>query len=342
VDGRASRDGVRQRATTVAELPPLLAELGVDAAEVFAGTDVDPETLDAETRITFGDLATILDRSARLSGCPELGLLLGRRFRLEHHGAVGEMMRTAPTLGAALRSFVACQPGYSSGAVVYLHSQDGMTALGSAVCSGEVRPGRTYTDIVVGIGMRMVTLLTGGQAAPVEIHMSCRAPADRAPYLRSFAAPVRFDEPLTCIYLASEALAQPLPGRNDARHQRLAGEIAAVMAERAEPGLGTRVRGAIRKLLLVGKPTMEAVAGELALHPRTLRRRLKEDGLVFDALRDEVRLASALELLELTDLPMGEVAATLSYASPEVFAEAFRRMRGCSPREWRARHARKV
>jgi hypothetical protein len=40
------------------ELPALLAELGVDPAEVFEGTDVDPETLDAETRITFGDLAT--------------------------------------------------------------------------------------------------------------------------------------------------------------------------------------------------------------------------------------------------------------------------------------------
>jgi AraC-like DNA-binding protein len=339
VDERISRDEVLQRATTITELPALLDELGVDAAEAFEGTAVNRATLDAETRISFADLATILDRSVRLSGRPELGLLLGLRFRLEHHGAVGEMMRTAPTLGDALRSLVACQPGYSSGAVVYLHSEDGMTAFGNAVCSGAVRPGRTYTDLVVGIGMRMVTLLTGGQVVPVEIHMSCRAPADRTPYLRSFAAPVRFDEPLTCMYLASEALAQPLPGRNNACHQRLAGEIAAVMAERAEPGLGTRVRGALRKLLLVGKPTMEAVAGELALHPRTLRRRLKEDGLVFDALRDEVRLASALELLEMTDLPMGEVAATLSYASPAVFAEAFRRMRGCSPREWRARHA---
>jgi AraC-like DNA-binding protein len=152
--------------------------------------------------------------------------------------------------------------------------------------------------------------------------------------------PVRFDEPLTCLYLTAEALAQPLPGRNDARHQRLAGEIAAVMARQAQPDTGTRARGALRKLLLAGKPTMEAVAGELSLHPRTLRRRLKDDGLVFEALRDEVRLASALELLELTDLPVGEVAATLSYASPEVFAEAFRRMRGVSPREWRASHAR--
>jgi AraC-like DNA-binding protein len=85
---------------------------------------------------------------------------------------------------------------------------------------------------------------------------------------------------------------------------------------------------------------MEAVAAALGLHPRTLRRRLGENGQVFEALRDEVRLATALELLELTDLPVGEIAASLSYASPGVFAEAFRRMRGLSPRDWRAAHAR--
>jgi AraC-like DNA-binding protein len=82
------------------------------------------------------------------------------------------------------------------------------------------------------------------------------------------------------------------------------------------------------------------VAEELGMHPRTLRRRLKAEGFVFEDLRDEVRLASALELLELTDLSMGDVAAALSYASPEVFSEAFRRMRDVSPREWRASHAR--
>ena len=157
------------------------------------------------------------------------------------------------------------------------------------------------------------------------------------------AAPVHFDEPLTCMYFLATSALSPATATHgpDAARTRASRRMARRRGP-GVPGLGARVRGALRKLLLVGKPTMAAVAGELALHPRTLRRRLKDDGLVFDALRDEVRLASALELLELTDLPMGEVAATLSYASPEVFAEAFRRMRGCSPREWRAWHARKV
>jgi AraC-like DNA-binding protein len=167
--------------------------------------------------------------------------------------------------------------------------------------------------------------------------MAVRPPADRMPYERGAGAPVPFDQPLTCIFLPSTSLHLPVPGQDAARHARLAAEIAGLVSA---PPLETRVRGALRTLILGRKPTMEAAAAALGLHPRTLRRRLEEDGHVFDALRDEVRLATALEHLELTELPVGEIAASLSYASPEVFAEAFRRMRGLSPRAWRVRHTR--
>jgi AraC-like DNA-binding protein len=338
MEGARHRDDVHQRANTVAVLPELLRELGVEPGPVFAGTGVDPGTLTAETRIPFGALAVLLDQAVAATGRADLGLMLGHRFVLEHHGVLGELMRTAPTLGAALKAFTRWQPGYSSGAVVYLHSEGGMTAIGSAVCSASVRPRRVYTDLLLGIGVRMVALLTGGSVRLSEAQVTHRRPAETAPYARFIGAPVRFGEPLTCLFLPTEALSARLPGRDPLRHAAVGAEIAAARRGRG-PTIETLVRGALRKLILVGKPTMEAVAGELALHPRTLRRRLKAEGAVFEDLRDEVRVASALELLELTDLPIAEVAAALSYATPEVFAEAFRRMRGVSPREWRATHA---
>jgi AraC-like DNA-binding protein len=338
VDGSGEGGVVRQRASAVAELPALLGEIGVDPARVFEGTGVDPATFAPDSRLSFDALHALLDRAAGATGMPDIGLRLGLRFRMAHHGVIGALRESAPTLGAALEAFVRWQPGYSSGAVVFLQTEDGMTAFGSAISSAASRPRRPYLDIVVGIGLRMVTLLSGGAVRPVEVHMAVRPPGDRGPYERGAGAPVRFDQPLTCLYLPSEALDLPVPGRDAARHARLAAEVAAAVNA---PALETRVRGALRTLILGRKPTMEAVAGELGLHPRTLRRRLGEDGIAFDALRDEVRLAAALELLELTDLPVGEIAASLSYASPEVFAESFRRMRGLSPRGWRAAHARR-
>lgn len=336
---RLHGDVVDQRASTLVVLPEILRELDVGPRAVFEGTGINPDTLTAETRVPFEALATLLEKAVAKTGRVDLGLMLGERFVFAHHGIVGELMQTAPTLGAAFRAFTRWQPGYSSGAVVYLHSEGDMTAVGSAVCSASVRPGRVYTDLVLAIGARMVALMTGGAVGLSEVYVTHRRPADTTAYARVFGAPVRFGESLSCMYLPTEALSVPLPGRDAARHAAILVQIEDVLRGKAPP-LETLVRGALRKLILVGKPTMRGVAAELAMHPRTMRRRLKSEGCVFEDLRDEVRVSAALELLELGDLSVADVAAALSYASPEAFAGAFRRVQGMSPREWRANYAR--
>ena len=101
------------------------------------------------------------------------------------------------------------------------------------------------------------------------------------------------------------------------------------------PDFAPRTQHALRHALQRGTPSMAAVAAELAIHPRTLRRRLAEEQTSFEALCDALRYAAAREYLELTDLPMSEISAALAYASPGVFAEAFRRWSGLSPTAWR-------
>ena len=92
MDGPAEDGIVRQRASAVAELPALLGEIGVDPARVFDGTGVDPATLAPDTRLPFDALHALLDRAAGASGMPDIGLRLGLRFRMEHHGAIGALM----------------------------------------------------------------------------------------------------------------------------------------------------------------------------------------------------------------------------------------------------------
>lgn len=75
----------------------------------------------------------------------------------------------------------------------------------------------------------------------------------------------------------------------------------------------------------------------LKLHPRTLRRRLAAKGAVFSDLRDRVRYALAREFLALTDLPLGEIAVLVGFASQGVFSESFRRWSGMTPSDWRRR-----
>jgi AraC-like DNA-binding protein len=323
-----------QRANVLAELPKLLDDLGIPPALVFDGSGLEPASLTPESRVPLAALLDIFERAAAVSGRPDLGLLLGLRFRMAHHGAIGALMASAPTLGAALDDFQRWQRGYSSGAIVYVHPWGEDIAFGYALCAGPLSPSLQFYHCIVGIALRMVEELTGGGVRPVEVHLNCRVPAEASRVARMVRVPLRHDQPRTCVILPGAARDLPLPGFDPRRRAEIAGRIAAVL-EPYEPSTATRVRGALRKRLMFDSASMEEVAGELQAHPRTLRRRLADEGTTFGQLRDEVRFSVACELLTLTDLDVGEIAATLAYASPGVFSDSFRRVQGTSPTDWR-------
>jgi AraC-like DNA-binding protein len=75
------------------------------------------------------------------------------------------------------------------------------------------------------------------------------------------------------------------------------------------------------------------------MHPRTLRRHLAREQTSFEELCAALRFDTARELLDLTDLPVSEISTALAYASPSVFADAFRRWSGLSPTAFRRREA---
>lgn len=324
-----------QRSGVFAELPALLAEAGVAPDAAFAGSGIDPSALSAEARLPFVAMVQVIERAARLTGCPHLGLLLGSRFQLAHHGVMGELMRTAATLGEALRDFAGRQPGYSSGAVVYLQPMGEDMALGyGAAGAGS----RVLYDTVLAVGVKMLQHLTEGAVRPDEAHIPFRPPPDRGEHARLLRMPVRFNQQRACLVLSARDLETPLPGADAAGHRAALATMKSALAA-AAPATTLRTRHALRRLLQEGPPRMEAVASELAMHPRTLRRRLAAEQTSFDALCESIRYEMAREFLAFTDLPVGDIGAALAYASPGVFSDAFHRWSGLSPLAWRRQTA---
>jgi len=107
-----------------------------------------------------------------------------------------------------------------------------------------------------------------------------------------------------------------------------------VARKRARTGLSQQVRARLLRLgaLEAGIDAgMEAVARDLHISVRTLRRRLAEDGTSYRELRDEVREALAEELLATGALSVSDVAIRLGYAEATSFIAAFRRWKGMTP-----------
>lgn len=141
-------------------------------------------------------------------------------------------------------------------------------------------------------------------------------------------------EDVARISLAVRELDRPLPTRGSAEvAEALCRDVVAPRRERA--GVVGDVRVLITQQLPDGAP-MGAVAAELGLTERSLRRRLSAEGTSYQALLDEVRSALARSLLGgRATIPVADVAARLGYADAAAFTHAFRRWTGTTPGAYR-------
>jgi AraC-like DNA-binding protein len=83
-------------------------------------------------------------------------------------------------------------------------------------------------------------------------------------------------------------------------------------------------------------PNLEQVADDLALSPRTLRRRIEDEGSRFQEILDEVRLGLAKDYLANSTLSIEQVAELLGFSHTGNFSHAFKRWSGVPPLEFRS------
>ena len=96
----------------------------------------------------------------------------------------------------------------------------------------------------------------------------------------------------------------------------------------------------VRDLLRAALPTMlglEDIGDRLHLSPRTIHRRLDEEGSSFRAIKDALRRDMALARLTKTRDAVSQVAADLGYADTSAFYRAFVEWTGMAPIHYRRR-----
>jgi AraC-like DNA-binding protein len=109
-------------------------------------------------------------------------------------------------------------------------------------------------------------------------------------------------------------------------------ECEKLLAEgRKRRGLTAKVRERLQRRI-AEMPDMDELANELHLTPRTLRRRLLEEGTTFRSLREEVRMTLAEKLLLAeSHLSLQQIAEQLGYSDASSFVSAFKRYCGRTP-----------
>ncbi|MBA3542597.1 MAG: AraC family transcriptional regulator ligand-binding domain-containing protein [Deltaproteobacteria bacterium] len=208
----------------------------------------------------------------------------------------------------------------------------------------EVVAMRFPIELMIGTGFRLLNL-AARTAVPVrEITFAHAAGYPVAAYEELFGVPVRFEAPVSALWIPRDAMTTPFAGRDPIARRYLEAHAAQMLAAlpAASPGsqivsqIVSQIRDAIILELAPSGADLARVARRVAMSTRTVQRRLEEVGSSYQDLVDDTRAAMARTLLRDRARSIVDVAFELGYADLKGFYRAFRRWTDTTPVEWRA------
>jgi hypothetical protein len=128
---------------------------------------------------------------------------------------------------------------------------------------------------------------------------------DQEPYRRHFRAPVRFNQESASIILPTQDLKRPIAGADPMVRALLEDKIQQLKGAR-----GAEFSDAIRRLLRTRLTSNHCSADDIAhlltMHRRTLSRHLKDGGMGYRDISNEIRFEIARQLLQDTQVPLAQ------------------------------------
>jgi len=317
------------------EIAPALRDFGLEPDPLIRAAGLDPRLFGDGTNIVpFPALARLYTLSVARTRCPHFGLLVGRRATVLSMDLVGRLMQHSETVGAALDGFVANLGVQDRAVVASLTKTDGMALLTFAVHSPQGESAEQITDASLAIAVNALRSLCGSEWRPTEVLVPRVTPVDGGPYTRHFLAPVRFNQESATLVFPAEDLTRRVAGADPLLRTMLEDRLRQLRDD-AGAGFSDDIRRLLRTRLMGARCSAVDMAGLLAVHRRTLSRRLKGSGQGYRSMTNEVRFEIARQLLEDTKVSLSEIAAALGYSEASAFTRAFRRWSGRTPTAWR-------
>lgn len=322
-----------------------LRELGVDMPRLLARAGL-PEQFFAQSRIVLSTAQSFAFWRAleALNPDPALGLKIGdtRHDRLELADPSTIVALSAASFRDALTRLARYKRLFCSEEMRLIQEGDLVSLDAIWHAASEPTP-PLLTDAMFSAWLALGRYGTGQPLRPQSVCFRRQAPA-RAQirlYEAHFGTEVSFNAGADRLILAAEQLELPFRSHNPELQAALVpgleAELQRLPAGNSESG---RVIGLLRSRLAGQTPTIQSLAAELHLSPRTLQRRLAEEGSSFQHLLEQVRRELARDYLERPDFDLAEVAYLLGYEETSSFHRAFQHWEGTTPGQWRAAQAR--
>jgi AraC-like DNA-binding protein len=312
------------------------ARHGVDAETCLVGTDIPVVQLrDADALIRREqEMRLIENLILALPQVPALGFELGLQYNVATFGIWGFALRTSRTLREALERCLRYLPLSTA----YCRFWSTIDEREFALCADPGAIPQHLRQFLLerdtGTGINLVKELSLSGISPRGLEYAGPAPAHAARIEALCGIAPRYGGARNAIVLRREDAEIPLP-MYDAHLSRLLEDQCRAQLQRRQV---SGVTGQVRQLILgpLGLvASIEDVAQHIGMAPRSLRRKLEEEGSSFRDIVEAERRQLAAQLLHGTRMKLDEIGLQLGYGDTASFTRAFRRWFGQAPGEYR-------
>lgn len=262
-------------------------------------------------------------------------LVLGELFAFDHLPALETFLATSPTLRQALPALQWAGMTMPNMAL-RVEESGAQSALLLDIDLHDNDPAvRGYfVESVLAAISKIVRLALGPTDLIHHIEVRHQPDALFTSHTSALPAPIRTRQARDAAVFATRLLDMPLPGAAPGLHQR-----AQALLNQQLPVSGQALVSQIEHhfkqnpaLLCQG---IERMAERLDLHPRTLQRRLRDEGQAYTEIQAQCRLALAKVALQGPRCNIESLSNELGFADRHSFTRAFRRWTGLSPSAFR-------
>lgn len=284
--------------------------------------------------ITKHQLYVFLEVLAKGERMPEVGFVVGERITPDCLGALGEAMAQQETLGGVVRTFGQLINRHVEGNHCWLEEGDDGEVWLFNEKSPSTDPGRTIADQAGLMSMiNLVRLVAGPDWYPTRACLQTEVTRLHRKLSGLRNCQMEFNQKATGFAFPTHWL---LLARNGSRQATEAELKSPGLLKEGEP-IPRKLEFLLSEIIGVGGilPSASLTANLVGVSLRTFHRTLREHQTSYQTILDEVRLSSATELLEETDLPVKEIAFELGYSGANNFIRAFKRWSGTTPAAFR-------
>jgi AraC-like DNA-binding protein len=318
--------------STAKTLANYLMHKGLDSNSIEALLECSIDDLnDVEHRIPMNQYHKLWALALTYTKEPALALTLGSKPFQDEMGLVGHIFFNNDTLDSALKQYERYYALVHEGMHIEVKT-DAKFAYINYICDTEEAYSQTDMEYTLAISIYRATLHIRDGIEIEHIYFQHSPPTYKSNYTEVFPCPVKFNHTHCSIVFKKQYLNFKLPKRSSYLHQLLTHHIEAIFKKlRPEETLTDKVVNLVEKKLAKDNIDATHIADKLCMSRHTLYRKLKQEGLSFHDLVDQVRKDKAFYYLNQNKRSLSEIAFLLGFSELSAFSRAFKRWTGISP-----------